>query len=128
MALRIGLVGLRGIGLHHAECYCQDSLAELVAVCDIVPERADEAAEKHGVPAYYSLEEMLEKEELEIVDVSTRANENGSWHFEPAMQAMEAKTAAIPNRPVSSTSGALSPSTPRKYCTRNDSKGIQFSA
>ena len=29
----------------------------------------------------------------------------------------EAKTAAAPIRPVSSTSGALRPSTPRKYCT-----------
>ena len=101
MAQKIGLVGLRGIGLNHAECYSKDSLAELVAVCDIVPERADEAAKKHGVPAYYSLEEMLEKEELEIVDVSTGGNENGSWHYEPAMQAMEAGKHVLVEKPLS---------------------------
>ena len=39
----------------------------------------------------------------------------------------EPNTATMPRSPVSSTIGALSPSTPRKYCTWNDSTGIQFS-
>ena len=37
----------------------------------------------------------------------------------------DAKTATIPSRPVRSTSGALRPSTARKYSTLNDSSGIQ---
>ena len=37
----------------------------------------------------------------------------------------DANTAAIPRMPVSSTRGALSPSTPRKYWTSNVSTGIQ---
>ena len=39
----------------------------------------------------------------------------------------DANTAAMPSSPVSSTSGALSPSTPRKYCTSSASTGIQSS-
>ena len=45
MALKIGLVGMGGIGNTHANCYMNDELANLVAVCDWVKEKADAAAE-----------------------------------------------------------------------------------
>ena len=62
MALKVGVVGLRGIGNHHAACHKADELANLVAVCDVVKARADEAAEKYKVKAYYSLKDMLDGE------------------------------------------------------------------
>jgi len=103
MALKVGIVGVRGIGLRHAECYSQDPLAELVAVCDVVKSRADQAAEKHEVPAYYNLQEMLDEQpDVDIVDVSTGGNENGSWHYQPAMQAMEAGKHVLVEKPLSS--------------------------
>ncbi len=55
MALKVGVVGLRGIGNLHCESHCKDPLAKLVAVCDIVKARADEAAKKYGVKAYSRL-------------------------------------------------------------------------
>ncbi|MBP1993342.1 Gfo/Idh/MocA family protein [Paenibacillus eucommiae] len=89
MALKIGIVGLNGIGNHHARCYQNEELADLVAVCDVVKERADEAAAKYGVKAYYSVAEMIEGEpDLQVVDITTGGIDNGSWHFEPAMQAI----------------------------------------
>ena len=66
MALKVGIVGLRGIGNRHAGCHVADSLSELVAVCDIVKERADAAAERHGVKAYYTLSDMLKHEDLDV--------------------------------------------------------------
>lgn len=102
MALKVGIVGMRSIGVPHAEAYLKDPLAELVAVCDLVKERADQAAEKYGCRAYYSLTDMLENEpELDIVDVCTGGVENGSWHFEPAMQAMEAGKHVLVEKPLS---------------------------
>ena len=71
MALKVGIVGLNGIGNTHAKCHNEDSLSNLVAVCDEVKERADSAAEKYGVKAYYNLKDMLENEEIDIVDVCT---------------------------------------------------------
>ena len=59
MALKCAVVGMGGIGNTHATCYKENPLAELVAVCDIQKARADAAAEKFGVPAFYSLDEML---------------------------------------------------------------------
>src|SRR5580658_4485429 len=85
MALKVGLVGLRGIGLGHANAHRDDPLSNLVAVCDVVKERADSTSEKYGVKAYYSLAEMLKQEpDLDMVDVTTGGYENGSWHYEPA--------------------------------------------
>src|SRR5205814_8514603 len=106
MALKIGIVGLRGIGMTHAGAYMQDPLARLVAVCDVVKERADAGAQKHGVKAYTSLEEMLRSEpDLDIVDVCTGGFENGSWHFEPAMQAMESGKHVLFEKPISNGVG-----------------------
>jgi predicted dehydrogenase len=102
MALKIGIVGMRGIGMAHADAHSKDALSDLVAVCDVVKERADAAAEKYGVRRYYSLRDMLANENLDVVDVTTGGYENGSWHFEPAMEAMEAGKDVLVEKPLSS--------------------------
>jgi predicted dehydrogenase len=103
MPLNVGVVGLKGIGQTHAHSYAGDPLAQLVAVCDVIQSRADEAAAKHGVKAYYGLTDMLDAHpELDIVDVSTGGNENGSWHFEPTMTALSAGKHVLVEKPISS--------------------------
>jgi len=105
LVLKVGVVGVpypRGIGMIHANCYVQDPLAELVAVCDIVKERADNAAKKFGVKAYYSVQDMLEKEpDLDVVDVCTGGHENGSLHYEPTMLALEYGKHVLVEKPLS---------------------------
>ncbi|MCL5271096.1 MAG: Gfo/Idh/MocA family oxidoreductase, partial [bacterium] len=102
MALKIGIVGLRGIGNNHANCYMNDELADLVAVCDVIKERADEAAAKYKAKAYYSLKDMLDGEpDLDYIDVTTGGYENGSWHFEPAMEALKAGKNVLVEKPIS---------------------------
>src|SRR5579871_274146 len=101
MALKVGLVGLGGIGNTHAEAYRKDSLAQLVAVCDLRPERAKAGAEKFGVPAYSSLSEMLANQDIDIVDVTTSGYENGSWHYEPTMEALSAGKHVLCEKPLS---------------------------
>jgi predicted dehydrogenase len=122
--LRIGVVGMGGIGNTHAGCHKNDPLAKLVAVCDVVQAKADEAAAKHevfdrvpgeGAPeckdhvkkvkAYYSLHDMLSNEDLDVVDVTTGGYENGSWHFEPAMEALEAGKHVLCEKPLSNDIG-----------------------
>ena len=105
MTLKIGVVGMGGIGNTHAACHKQDPLANLVAVCDVVKEKADAAAATHGVKAYYSLREMLAHEELDVVDVTTGGYENGSWHFEPAMEALAAGKHVLCEKPLSNDIG-----------------------
>ena len=102
MALKTAVVGMGGIGNTHATCYKNNDLAELVAVCDIVKEKADAAAEKFGVPAFYSEEEMLKAmPEIDIVSVTTSGYDNGSMHFEPAMIALDYGKNVLVEKPAS---------------------------
>jgi predicted dehydrogenase len=101
MALRVGVVGCRGIGTTHATAHKNDELAELVAVCDVVKSRADELAAKLQVKAYYSLDDMLANEQLDIVDVCTGGPENGGWHGVPVMQALSAGKHVLCEKPIS---------------------------
>lgn len=102
MSLKVGIVGMGGIGNKHAECHAADDLSQLVAVCDLIKERADKAAEKFGVKAYYSLKDMLAAEpDLDIVDVTTSGYENGSWHFVPTMEALTAGKNVLVEKPIS---------------------------
>ncbi len=101
MALKIAVVGLRGIGNTHCQSHSKDPLAKLVAVCDVVKERADTAAQKYGARAYYNVAELLRNEEIDILDVTTGGYDNGSWHFEPAMQGLEAGKHVMVEKPLS---------------------------
>lgn len=102
MPLKVGIVGMHSIGHPHAQAYQNDPLAELVAICDNVKSRADAGAQRYGVKAYYRLKDMLENEpELHLVDVCTGGFENGSWHYEPAMEAMEAGKHVLVEKPLS---------------------------
>lgn len=103
--LRTGIVGMGGIGNTHARAHLADPLSKLVAVCDVVKEKADQAAAEHGVKAYYSLRDMLAGEDLDVVDVTTGGYENGSWHFEPTMEALEAGKHVLCEKPLSNDIG-----------------------
>jgi len=102
MALKVGVVGMGPIGNTHLNCYAKDELAELVAVCDVVKEKAEKAAEKFGVKAYGSVHEMLDNHpDIDIVDVTTGGHENGSWHYEPVMEAIERGKHVLVEKPLS---------------------------
>ena len=122
MALKVGVVGLSGIGTTHSRCYANDDLADLVAVCDLEKERADTLAEQFRVKAYYSLKDMLDDQpDLDIVDVSTGGNENGSWHYEPAMQALEAGKHVLVEKPLSNDIREA-----REMVAKAEEKGVYF--
>ena len=89
-----------GIGNTHANCHQKDDLAELVAVCDVVKEKADAAAQRLGVKAYYSVKDLLAHEDLDVVDITTGGYENGSWHYEPNMEALDAGKAVLCEKPL----------------------------
>jgi len=101
MALKVAIIGLGNIGNTHGPVYKSDPLADLVAVCDIDKGRADKAAERYGVRAYYSVEEMLKHEEIDAVSVTTAGKENGGDHYDPTMQCLEAGKHVLGEKPIS---------------------------
>lgn len=99
--LRVSVIGLGPIGNRHARLYKADPLAELVAVCDWDKARADAGAATHGVPAYYDVQEMLEKVRPDVVSVATGGHEYGSEHHLPTMQALEFGCHVLGEKPIS---------------------------
>lgn len=58
--LRVAVIGAGYLGQFHAEKYAKSKCAELAAVVDIVPQRADKIARKWGCRALQNLEDLKE--------------------------------------------------------------------
>ncbi len=101
MALRVAIIGMGNIGNTHARAYAGDPLAELVGVCDILKDRADAAAKRFGVPAFYDAQKMLDTLKPDVVSVTTGGYEYGSDHYEPTMQALRAGCHVLGEKPIS---------------------------
>jgi predicted dehydrogenase len=70
--LRVGIVGCGKIADGHADVLKYLEGAQLVAVCDREPLLAEQLAARYGVPGWYgSLDEMLAKERLDVVHITT---------------------------------------------------------
>lgn len=67
--LRVGIIGCGSIFTMHATSVDHLKNARLVGVCDIKPDRADAAAKKYNVPAYYDYKELIEKEKPDVVHI-----------------------------------------------------------
>src|SRR5688572_13211319 len=99
--LKVAIVGAGNIGRTHAKYYRAGGKAELVAVCDGVAEKAQSVAEEFGARAYTDVAEMLSAEKLDAVSVATAGVENGSHHFAPTMQCLEAGIPVLCEKPIS---------------------------
>jgi len=98
--LRVAVVGCGPIGNRHADIYKDDPNSQLVGVCDIIKERADETSARVGVPAFYDCKTMLEALKPSVVSVATGGYEYGSDHYEPTMQALEAGCHVLCEKPI----------------------------
>ena len=101
--LRVCVIGLGPIGNRHSDMYQSDPLAELVGVCDIRHDRADAAAERLDVPAFYDAVEMLDVLQPDVCSVATGGYEYASEHFLPTIQALEAGCNVLCEKPISNT-------------------------
>ncbi|HOF88594.1 MAG TPA: Gfo/Idh/MocA family oxidoreductase [Armatimonadota bacterium] len=69
--VRLGIIGCGMIGSFHAQVVQDVSSIELVAACDIVPEKAGAVAEQYGVAAYGAIADLLAHPGLDAVSVCT---------------------------------------------------------
>lgn len=69
--VKIAVIGIGNIGNLHLRIIDQQPKVELVAVCDIVPEKADAAAEQFGVEAYYDANALLADHTADAVTIGT---------------------------------------------------------
>lgn len=99
--LKAGVVGCGNvIGTRHAQEYISHERTELVCVCDLIREKADSLAEKLGTKAYYSVHDMLQEEDLDVVSVCT----TDTKHYEPTMQCLEKRVHVLCEKPLAMNS------------------------
>ncbi len=68
--LKVGVAGAGFAGRAHMEGYKNTEDAELIAVCDVSKERAQEAADKYGIPYVFTdFNEMISLKELDAVSI-----------------------------------------------------------
>lgn len=90
------VVGYGAIGPVHSEVLSKSGYADLYAICDIIPERADEGAKKYGVKALYSFDDVLADENIEVVHICTPHY----LHVQMAIKALEAGKHIVLEKPV----------------------------
>ena len=86
--LKVGLIGAGGMARTvHLPGFGRMDNVEVVAICDIVPEKAEALAEKFHIPHIFEdYKEMLKMPELDAVDICTP----NVWHSIMAVDALEA--------------------------------------
>jgi UDP-N-acetylglucosamine 3-dehydrogenase len=67
--LNIAVIGVGNMGKNHARIYFEHPDINLVAVCDIKKDRADDYALKYKCKAYYDVESLLQNEKLDGVSI-----------------------------------------------------------
>ncbi|HMH32417.1 MAG TPA: Gfo/Idh/MocA family oxidoreductase [Puia sp.] len=97
--LRFGIIGCGRIAQRHAEHIHKKG--KLVAVCDVVPEKADQLAKQYGARAYYSVAELLDKEkDMQVVAI---CSPNG-LHATHSIQSLNAGFHVLCEKPMAISS------------------------
>jgi predicted dehydrogenase len=86
---------------HHAPSFARLPDCRIVAVCDIVEERAKEGASRYGVRAYTSADEMLSSEEIDIVDIPT----GEQYRYELVMKCLRLGKHIFTEKPLAGAKG-----------------------
>ncbi len=101
MKLRVGMIGVGAIAdEHHLPNWHEleaEGRVELIAVCDLIPERAEAMAAKYGARAAYTdFNRMLKDDRFDIVDVCT----HNRWHAPAAIAALKAGSHVLVEKPM----------------------------
>jgi len=97
--LRVGLIGAGGIAQEHMRGWEENEYAEVVAISDIKRKARQDTAERWGVAnnvLFDDYEKMLEKMELDIVDICTP----NAYHKLPAIAGFEVGCHVLVEKPV----------------------------
>ena len=98
--VRIGVIGCGQIAQQHFSNYAEIADAEVVACADVRPEAADASARKFGIPhVYYSAQEMLQRDDLDAVDVCLHNN----LHVSGTVAALESGRPVYCEKPMAGT-------------------------
>jgi UDP-N-acetylglucosamine 3-dehydrogenase len=90
------VIGCGWAGHYHAQAYTQHPQVQLVAVCDLVTDRAEAVAARYRCQAYTSVEEMLSQEKIDVASVATTTE----THFDLVQRCLRAGAAVFCEKPL----------------------------
>lgn len=99
--LKVAVIGVNNIGKIHCRYFSQNPDTQVVAVCDLVEERAQAMAGEYKAKPYTDIQTMLNNEDIDIVSIATAGEENGGHHYIPAILAIEAGKDVLVEKPIS---------------------------
>lgn len=95
--LKVGVIGAGSLSEAHLEGYKNNPNVELIAVCDLMEERAATKAEKYDIPNVYTkYQDLLNDPELDAVSVVTWNN----THKDISIAALEAGKHVLCEKPL----------------------------
>ena len=95
--LKVGLVGIGGMGFVHYNAYKKIEGVEVVAVADVRTDMAKEKIAEDKVNIYASLDELLANEKVDVIDICSPSY----LHTELAVKALEAGCHTLSEKPMS---------------------------
>ena len=98
--MKAALIGAGQIARQHLACLKGLPSVELAAICDLSPATAEAAAERYGIPAWFTdHQSMLERTRPDVVHVTTPLTS----HFRLAMDSLDAGAHVIVEKPATRT-------------------------
>jgi len=94
--VRIGVIGLGGMGINHIGNIIEIDNIQLAAVCDSRRDVCDKIAEKHKAKAFYDSDEMMQSGEVDAVLIATPH----FFHAELAVAAFESGLHVLSEKPI----------------------------
>ena len=70
------MIGCGRVAHYHARALVRLDGAELVGVCDIIPERADEFSRLYGGEAVYDYHQLLDRDDVDVVCIATPSGDH----------------------------------------------------
>ncbi|MCF0230358.1 MAG: Gfo/Idh/MocA family oxidoreductase [Parasporobacterium sp.] len=122
--MKYALIGCGRIATNHMKAAVNNKL-EIVAVCDVIPEKMEELLEKHdlnkdeSIKRYTDYKEMVEAEKPELISIAT---ESGN-HAEIALYCIEQGVNLIIEKPM-----AMNIDDANKIIALSEEKGVKVSA
>jgi len=90
------VVGYGAVGPIHAKSLAKSEYANMYAICDCIPERADKGARLYGAKAIYDFDEMLTDKNIDVVHICTPHY----LHKDMAIKALSAGKNIVLEKPI----------------------------
>ena len=122
--MRYALIGCGRISTNHITAAVNNKL-EIVAVCDICPEKMEDVLAKHGlendgsIARYSDYKKMIDENDLDLVSIATESGK----HAEIALDVIDAGINVIIEKPM-----AMNMRDAEEIIRRSDEKGVKVSA